>query len=305
MKNRASNGKMFSTEDFIIAAFCCVDDLWSQVTQGKRIRQGGFAPSLSDSEVITMEIVGEFLGIETDKGIWHYFRAHWLNLFPKITSRTTFSRQASNLWCYKQKLQQLLATNLGGFNDPIHLIDGFPISLCHYQRAKNCRLFIGEANFGYCASKDEKYYGFHGHLVISAEGVITGFCLTGANGSEREALWDVVDGIEGLLIGDKGYLSSSLQSDLSVNQLNLQTPKRSNMVDERPRNWVRALIQTRRLIETVIGQLAERFHLGKVKARDLWHLTSRINRKLLAHTVALWLNRHSNNPLCFQQLISD
>ena len=141
--------------------------------------------------------------------------------------------------------------------------------------------------------------------MISAEGVITGFCLTGANGSEREALWDVVDGIEGLLIGDKGYLSSSLQSDLSVNQLNLQTPKRSNMVDERPRNWVRALIQTRRLIETVIGQLAERFHLGKVKARDLWHLTSRINRKLLAHTVALWLNRHSNNPLCFQQLISD
>ena len=101
MRNRASNGKMFSIEDFIIAAFCCVDDLWSQVTQGKRIRKGGFTPSLSDSEVITMEIVGEFLGIETDKGIWHYFRAHWLNLFPHIKSRTTFSRQASNLWSYK------------------------------------------------------------------------------------------------------------------------------------------------------------------------------------------------------------
>ena len=40
MKNRASNGTMFSTEDFIIATFCCVDDLWSQITQGKRIRQG-------------------------------------------------------------------------------------------------------------------------------------------------------------------------------------------------------------------------------------------------------------------------
>lgn len=59
----------------------------------------------------------------------------------------------------------------------------------------------------YCASKDEKYYGFHGHLVISAEGVITGFSLTAANVSERETLWDVVDGIQGLLIGDRGYLS--------------------------------------------------------------------------------------------------
>lgn len=146
---------------------------------------------------------------------------------------------------------------------------------------------------------------------LSAEGIITGFCLTAANVSEREALWDVADGISGLLIGDKCYLSNPLQSDLNFYQLNLQTPKRSNMIDERPRHWVRALIQTRRLVETIIGQLVERFHLAKVQARDymrlkpLWHLTSRINRKLLAHTVALWLNRHSDNPLCFRQLISD
>ena len=78
---------MFSTEDFIINVFCCVDDLWHQITQGKKIRKGGFEPSLGDSEVITMEIVGEFLGIETDKGIWSYFRPHWLDFFPRIKSR--------------------------------------------------------------------------------------------------------------------------------------------------------------------------------------------------------------------------
>ena len=251
---------MFSTEDFIITVFCCVDDLWNQITQGRKIRKGGFEPSLRDSEVITMEIVGEFLGIETDKGIWCYFRAHWLDFFPRIKSRTTFSRQASNLWRYKQQLQKFLAQNLGGIEDSIHIVDGFPMPLCHYQRAKNCRLFTGEADFGYCASKDEKYYGFHGHLVISAQGVITGFSLTAANVSEREALWDVVDGIQGLLIGDKGYLSASLQKDLKFHQLDLQTPKRSNMIETRPKQLVRTLIQTRRLIETVIGQLVERFH---------------------------------------------
>ena len=77
------------------------------------------------------------------------------------------------------------------------------------------------------------------------------------------------------------------------------------MTDERPRHWVKLLLKTRRLIETVIEQLVERFHLARVKARDLWHLTSRLNRKLLAHTVALWLNLHSDNPLCFRYLISD
>jgi hypothetical protein len=31
-------------------------------------------------------------------------------------------------------------------------------------------------------------------------------------------------------------------------------------------------------------RLVSRFHLDKVWARDIWHLSSRINRKLLAHT---------------------
>ena len=94
-------------------------------------------------------------------------------------------------------------------------------------------MFSGEAGFGYCAAKDQKYYGFRGHLVISLEGVITGFSLTPASGSEREAVWEVTDGISGLLIGDKGYLGSELQQDLSKQSINLQTPKRSNMVESR------------------------------------------------------------------------
>jgi hypothetical protein len=35
-----------------------------------------FEFSLSDSEVITMEIVAEFQGIDTDKVTWQYFRRH-------------------------------------------------------------------------------------------------------------------------------------------------------------------------------------------------------------------------------------
>ena len=42
----------------------------------QRVRGKGFAPALSDSEVLTMEIVAEYRGIETDIGIWQYFREH-------------------------------------------------------------------------------------------------------------------------------------------------------------------------------------------------------------------------------------
>jgi hypothetical protein len=77
------------------------------------------------------------------------------------------------------------------------------------------------------------------------------------------------------------------------------------MKDEREPSFVCLLSRFRRLIETVIGQLCERFNLETVWARDLWHLTSRLNRKLLAHTVCFWLNRHSYDPLQFDQLIPE
>ncbi len=46
----------------------------------------------------------------------------------------------------------------------------------------------------------------------------------------------------------------------------------------------------RKIVETVISQLEQRFNIGTVKARDSWHLTNRITRKVLAHTVLCAFN---------------
>ena len=64
--------------------------------------------------------------------------------------------------------------------------------------------------------------------------------------------------------------------------IDLETPLRANMTDTRDPVFVKNLIKVRRLVETVIGQLTDHLHMAKVRARDLWHLTSRINRKILA-----------------------
>lgn len=97
-------------------------------------------------------------------------------------------------------------------------------------------------------------------------------------------MWDIVTLIQGLVIGDKGYISTTLRQELARYGIDLQTALRSNMQDNRPKEWVKLLQTIRRLIETVIGQLSSRFNIEKVWARDMWHLTSRLNRKLLAHT---------------------
>ena len=71
-------------EDFIINTYCFVDDYLKQ-TNLIHLRKRGESPSLSDAEVITMEIVGEYLGHGFDKRIWSYFKEHWRHFFPKIT----------------------------------------------------------------------------------------------------------------------------------------------------------------------------------------------------------------------------
>jgi len=93
---------------FIVAVFCLIDDR----LEGRGVRQRGPSPKLCDAEVLTIEIVGEFLGLDTDKSIRLFFERHYGGWFPTLgeVHRTTFARQAANLWKVKERLwQELLA----------------------------------------------------------------------------------------------------------------------------------------------------------------------------------------------------
>ena len=71
-----------STEDFIISVYCLVDDNYQEIIVNK-LRSKGPKPKLSDAEVITMQIVGEFLGLNHDKQIWKYFKYSLVRMFPQ------------------------------------------------------------------------------------------------------------------------------------------------------------------------------------------------------------------------------
>ena len=251
-----------------------------------------------------MEIVGEFLGNDCDKSIWKYFKSHWTHFFPKIPDRSNFARQAANLHTVKRLVQERLATALGAFGDTLHSIDGLPIPVCKFARAHFSQIFKGDAAYGYCATKKEHYYGFRGHVVISSIGVVTEATFTAANVDERDVCPELVEEINGLVLGDKGYIRPTLKKDLFDKGVYLETSLRENMSDDRPKNFVKWVIGTRRLIETVIGQFTERFHIEKVRARDKWHHFSRFWRKMLAHTICVKINLElGNEPLQFEDLI--
>ena len=282
---------MLTVADLIVLVYCIVDDLLMSHLGNRRLRRRGFAPGLRDSEVLTMEIVGEILGLDSDKEIYAYFVRHWAAWFPALKCRTTFVRQAANLWAIKLALQAVLAEALGAFDNDIHIVDGLPIPICTLTRASRSKCLQGDAAFGYCAAKDMHYFGLKAHLVIDSRGIIAGCAVTPANVDEREAAWESLDlAVSGTLLGDKGYISARFKEELTARGIDLRTPVRCNMKPVESSGETNALCRMRRLVETVGSQLCEQFNIQVMRARDAWHATSRIARKVLAHTVQVFIN---------------
>ncbi len=289
-------------EDFIIEIFCMISD-WMKMNKNsmERLRSRGPKPKLGDDEVLTMGIVGEFFGIDTDKGIHRYFVEHWRTLFPHIGHRTAYVRQSAHLWGIKQELHKYITQTLISQSAPVYCVDGFPLPLCNFRRANRCRLFKGQASYGFCAAKNMHYYGFKGHILITADGLIIDYTLTPANVDEREAAEDFCNSMQGILLGDKGYIGKA--PFFAEHNIALETPVRKNMKQIHSPEQMSWMMNTRRIIETVISQLSERFHIQKIRARDIWHFTSRLWRKLLAHTMAVYLcKKHCNSWLEFRHL---
>ena len=178
--------------------------------------------------------------------------------------------------------------------------------LCHFQRANRSKRFsdVEEAKFGHCASKKETYFGFEGHVVMSGSGFITGYTVTKPN-VEREASFECVTGISGLLLGDKGYSGENYHWEMIGEKIQVSVPPKKNQKDEETPLFRRYLNKTRRRVETVIGQLTERFSISKIWARDTWHLTNRIARKILSHTIAMLLLRENgDNSMAIDEILT-
>ena len=167
---------------FIITVYCLVDE-W--LAAQPRLRQRGFAPALSDSEVVTMEVVGEYLGIDTDTGLYRYFRRHYGDWFPALrrVDRSTFARQAANLWAVKGQLWEHVSTQVA--HDPaLSIVDSFPMPVCRFARARRCRRLQAESAYGFDHVDQQTFYGLRGHVRICWPGVIVCGRLAPANADE-------------------------------------------------------------------------------------------------------------------------
>ena len=104
-----------------------------------------------------------------------------------------------------------------------------------------------------------------------------------------------------LVIGDRNY-GPHVPAELEPAGIEFLAPFKRRDTD-RTRPAV-LLTRWRWRIEVVAPQLVERYHLKRVWARDAWHLTSRVLRKVLSHTLCVGLCLEQGlDPLHFDGLL--
>lgn len=278
--------------DFCTWAYVVVDDIWQQISLLHR--RPGPLPVCSDSELMTMALVGECRGWDVETELLSQWREH-MDLFPRIPSQSRFNRRRRNLASAFNLIRLCILRCLDVAQDRQCLIDSLPIPVVHFHLVPSStgdwRAY--EARFGKVSSKKQTIFGYKLHLLITLGGVILDFELAPANESDLEVGFELlVEHTDMDVLGDKGYISAEKADKLRhANRLRLRTLPRRNQKEQVPRDVQRTFNAVRQLIETVNGQLTEQFHIEINHAHTFCGLCARLYTKLTAHVLCVYINR--------------
>lgn len=283
--------------DFCLWMYVVVDDVWREIAP--LFRRPGPPAQCSDSELLTMALVGECRGWDVETDMLSYWSEHQ-DLFPVIPSQSRFNRRRRNLMNAFNLIRRVVVSLLDLASDPQCAIDSLPVPVVqfHLVPSSSGEWAAHGADFGKVSSKKLTIFGYKLHLLVTLGGVIRDFVLAPASVCDLkigEELLRVHHDLD--VFGDKAYISASLAADLAeTNRVHLHTLPRANQKIQLSTAVCHLHNRVRQIIETVNGQLAAQFSLEVNHAHTFWGLCTRLLTKLTAHTLSIYLNRLLGNP---------
>lgn len=269
------------------------------VNESGNIPKRGAVPRFSDLEVIALNMTSEAMGIDSESLLFaklHEYRKE----IPNLISRRQYNDRRKMTSSLCNAIRERIVKKMDG-GENYFCIDSKPIEVCRFARAKRCSM--GKNNFekapsiGYCASQGIYYYGYKLHAVCGLSGVIHSFDLTKASVHDIHYLKDVkVEYCNSTFIGDKGYLSASVQLDLfETANIRLEVPYRANQKEWKP--VFPGFAKARKRIEILFSQLCDQFMIIRNYAKDTDGLFTRIIGKISALTILQYINYKNNKPI--------
>lgn len=248
-------------------------------------------PKLSDLELITLSIIAESSGIDSEHQL---FRELKFSSLEGLIERSVYNKRRRRLFPFIEELRKQLARKMNS-GQRYFIVDSMPLEICknaRMTRSKICKDKEGAfPNQGFCASQNARYYGYKLHAVCSVDGVFDNFDLSPASVHDIHYLKDIKAQMSDcVILGDKGYLSSAIQINLfeTVN-IRLETPLRTNQKDHKAYPFI--FKKSRKRIETLFSQLCDQFMIRRNYAKTFDGFKNRILTKITALTTIQYLNK--------------
>jgi len=280
-------------DDFCLHMFVLVDDEWKQIEM--QFKRPGPQPSTcSDSELLTMALVGECCGWDMETELLQRWQAH-RDLFPRQPSQSRFNRRRRQLWEALGLMRMNILKNLDVAQNDLCIIDSMPIPVVAFHHAPRAsrEWAVHQASYGQVTAKRMTFYGYKLHILITSGGVILDWELAPAHVRDLPIAAELLDQHSHLtVIGDKAYIHRDVAADLRLRRsILLLTLPRTNQRLQLPKSFHRPFNAARLMIETVNSQLVEQFAIQVNHALSFFGLCARLHTKLTAHTLCVYLNR--------------
>jgi hypothetical protein len=193
--------------------------LTSIVRPRRKILKGkspGAKPEMSDSEILTLALIMDYLPFLGETQFMGFIRANYGQWFPNLLERSQFNRRLRKLGGMLKMLRKAWVKQLGGLDKINLLIDTKPIPVVGYRRSKKYSDFHDSADYGYCAARKMKYFGYKLVALSTLKGLPIAYGLVPANTDKREAVEDVLEVVRGCdMYRDKGFIGQDWQEEIT------------------------------------------------------------------------------------------
>jgi hypothetical protein len=246
---------------------------------------------MSDIEVVALSLTAEYMSIDSENDL---FKQLVNSSIPNVIERSQFNKRRRKLFEFSEKIRTTLASSFLEFEN-YFIIDSMPLEIC--KKARENRIKICKKDFetapskGFCASQDTWFYGYKLHGICSVSGVFHSIDITKANVHDIQILKDVKNQLSDcVLLGDRGYLSSTQQLDLfQTANIVLETPMRMNQKTYKKQPYI--FRKSRKRIETLFSQLCDQFKIRNNYAKSFDGFKTRILAKITALTLVQYINK--------------
>ena len=187
----------------------------------------GRKPKMSDIEVVALSLIAEFMSIDSENSL---FKQLIPGEIPNLIEQSRFNKRRKKLFLFSEQIRTKLAARFLRFED-YFILDNMPLEICKFSRHNRIKIckddFETAPSKGFCTSQNSWFFGYKLHSVCSVTGVFHSLDITKAEVHDVHFLKNIKQQMSDcVLLGDRGYLSESIQLDLfHWANIKLETPK--------------------------------------------------------------------------------